>query len=96
MNMDIDKRAQLLCDIKEIVELLNEKQFNRKEAENIIVKHNLNNEKIAAINSPLNPGYVMFEHSTDDMMKNNLEMILRILKIEYAEELLKLGENKNY
>ncbi len=94
--MNIDKRAQLLCDIKEIEELLNEKQFNRKKVENIIVKHNLNNEKIAAINSPLNPGYVRFEHSTDDMMKNNLEMILRILKIEYAEELLKLGENKNY
>lgn len=44
--MNIDKRAQLLCDIKEIEELLNEKQFNRKKAENIIVKHNLNMKKL--------------------------------------------------
>lgn len=83
----------MLCDIKEIVELLNEKQFNRKEAENIIVKHNLNNEKITAINSPLNPNVERLEKLTDEAIKNNLRIIFEILYLEY-EELSKYSNNK--
>lgn len=93
MNNDRNiKLINKLNDIKEIEELLNNKRFDRDKAQSIIVKHSTSNEKIAVVNSPLNPGFVRFEHSTDEMMSNNLNMILQILKTEYAEELLKQGK----
>lgn len=83
------KILNLSKDINEIVELLKNPYFDRNKAQEIIKKHNLSNEKVAAFNSPLNPTYVRFEHSTDDMMKNNIVFILEILKAELAEELSK-------
>lgn len=83
-----DKDIKLLNlerDISEIVEVLTNKIFDRNKAENIINKHNLTNLKIAAINSPLNPGFVRFEYSTDEMIRNNLSLILEILEVEFAE-----------
>lgn len=83
------KILNLSKDINEIVELLNNPYFDRNKAQEIIKKHNLSNEKIAAVNSPLNPEYVRFEYSTDDMLKNNIAFILEILKAELVEELSK-------
>ena len=53
--MKISEKIKLMSDKNEIIELLNKPQFDRKKAENIIVKHNLSNEKVAELNSPLNP-----------------------------------------
>lgn len=53
--MKISEKIKLMSDKYEIIELLNKPQFDRKKAENIIVKHNLSNEKVAELNSPLNP-----------------------------------------
>ena len=78
-----------LNDIKEIEELLKNQRFDRDKAQSIIVKHSISNEKIAVVNSPLNPGFVRFECSTDEMMRNNLNIILKILTAEYIEELSK-------
>lgn len=83
------KILNLSKDINEILELLNNPYFDRNKAQDIIIKHNLNNEKVALVNSPLNPTYVRFEHSTDDMMKNNIVLILEILKADLSEELAK-------
>ncbi len=79
----------LLNDINEIMKVLNNQIFDREKAQDIIRKHNVSNRKILIVNSPLNPGFVRFEYSTDEMIKNNLNIILKILKAEYVEELSK-------
>lgn len=71
-----------MSDKYEIIELLNKPQFDRKKAENIIVKHNLSNEKVAELNSPLNTYSERLENLTDDETKSNLIMILSILDLE--------------
>lgn len=82
MNIKLVKKTKLINDINEIIELLNKPQFDRKKAENIIVKHNLSNEKVAELNSPLNPYTERLENLTDDEIKSNLIMILSILDLE--------------
>lgn len=80
--MKISEKIKLISDKYEIIELLKEPQFDRKKAENIIVKHNLSNEKVAELNSPLNPYTERLENLTDDEIKSNLIMILSILDLE--------------
>lgn len=80
--MKISKKIKLMSDKYEIIELLNKPQFDRKKAENIIVKHNLSNEKVAELNSPLNPYTERLENLTDDEIKSNLLIILSILDLE--------------
>lgn len=80
--MKISEKIKLMSDKNEIIELLNKPQFDRKKAENIIVKHNLSNEKVAELNSPLNPYTERLENLTDDEIKSNLIMILSILDLE--------------
>ncbi len=80
--MKISEKIKLMSDKYEIIELLNKPQFDRKKAENIIVKHNLSNEKVAELNSPLNPYTERLENLTDDEIKSNLIMILSILDSE--------------
>lgn len=80
--MKISKKIKLMSDKYEIIGLLNKPQFDRKKAENIIVKHNLSNEKVAELNSPLNPYTERLENLTDDEIKINLIMILSILDLE--------------
>ncbi len=88
------KKINLSKDIDEIKEVLyNWFSFDRQKAEEIIRKHNLSNSKVAAMNSPTNPGYVKFENSTDEMIKNNLSQILKILEAEYYEEIIKEKNN---
>lgn len=86
-----EKLIKLAKDIDEILEVLNNPIFDISKAQDIIKKHNLSNEKVAAYNSPLKPGYVLFENSTEEMLKNNLTVIHEILYIEYVEELKKTG-----
>lgn len=80
--MKISEKIKLMSDKYEIIELLNKPQFDRKKAENIIVKHNLSNEKVAEHNSPLNPYTERLENLTDDEIKSNLLIILSILDLE--------------
>lgn len=80
--MKISEKIKLMSDKYEIIELLNKPQFDRKKAENIIVKHNLSNKKVAELNSPLNPYTERLENLTDDEIKSNLIMILSILDLE--------------
>lgn len=80
--MKISEKIKLMSDKYEIIELLNKPQFDRKKAENIIVKHNLSNEKVAELNSPLNPYTERLENLTDDDIKSNLLIILSILDLE--------------
>lgn len=80
--MKISEKINLMSDKYEIIELLNKPQFDRKKAENIIVKHNLSNEKVAELNSPLNPYTERLENLTDDEIKSNLLIILSILDLE--------------
>ncbi len=80
--MKISEKIKLMSDKYEIIELLNKPQFDRKKAENIIVKHNLSNEKVAELNSPLNPYTERLENLTDDEIKSNLLIILSILDLE--------------
>lgn len=85
MNVKLVKKTKLINDINEIIEiieLLNKPQFDRKKAENIIVKHNLSNKKVAELNSPLNPYTERLENLTDDDIKSNLLIILSILDLE--------------
>lgn len=85
MNVRLVKKTELINDINEITELLKEPQFDRKKAENIIVKHNLSNEKVAELNSPLNPYTERLENLTDDMIIENLKIILSVLYLEYEK-----------
>ena len=85
MNVRLVKKTELINDINEIIELLKEPQFDRKKAENIIVKHNLSNEKVAELNSPLNPYTERLENLTDDMIIENLKIILSVLYLEYRK-----------
>lgn len=85
MNVRLVKKTELINDINEIIELLKEPQFDRKKAENIIVKHNLSNEKVAELNSPLNPYTEILENLTDDMIIENLKIILSVLYLEYEK-----------
>jgi hypothetical protein len=85
MNVRLVKKTELINDINEIIELLKEPQFDRKKAENIIVKHNLSNEKVAELNSPLNPYTERLENLTDDMIIENLKIILSVLYLEYEK-----------
>lgn len=85
MNVKLVKKTELINDINEIIELLKEPQFDRKKAENIIVKHNLSNEKVAELNSPLNPYTERLENLTDDMIIENLKIILSVLYLEYEK-----------
>lgn len=80
--MKISEKIKLMSDKYEIIELLNKPQFDRKKAENIIVKHNLSNKKVAELNSPLNPYTERLENLTDDEIKSNLLIILSILDLE--------------
>ena len=80
--MKISEKIKLMSDKYEIIELLNKPQFDRKKAENIIVKHNLSNKKVAELNSPLNPYTERLENLTDDEIKSNLIMIISILDLE--------------
>lgn len=80
--MKISEKIKLMSDKNEIIELLNKPQFDRKKAENIIVKHNLSNEKVAELNSPLNPYTERLENLTDDTIIENLKIILSILDLE--------------
>lgn len=82
MNVKLVKKTKLINDINEIIKLLNKPQFDRKKVENIIVKHNLSNEKVAELNSPLNPYTERLENLTDDEIKSNLLIILSILDLE--------------
>mgnify|MGYP006917395009 FL=1 len=82
VNVRLVKKTELTNDINEIIELLNKPQFDRKKAENIIVKHNLSNKKVAELNSPLNPYTERLENLTDDEIKSNLIMIISILDLE--------------
>ena len=85
MNVKLVKKTKLINDINEIIEiieLLNKPQFDRKKAENIIVKHNLSNKKVAELKSPLNPYTERLENLTDDDIKSNLLIILSILDLE--------------
>ena len=82
VNVRLVKKTELTNDINEIIELLNKPQFYRKKAENIIVKHNLSNKKVAELNSPLNPYTERLENLTDDEIKSNLIMIISILDLE--------------
>lgn len=85
MNVRLVKKTELINDINEIIELLKEPQFDRKKAENIIVKHNLSNEKVAELNSPLNPYTERLENLKDDMIIENLKIILSVLYLEYEK-----------
>lgn len=80
--MKISEKIKLMSDKNEIIELLNKPQFDRKKVENIIVKHNLSNKKVAEINSPLNPYTERLDNLTDDEIKSNLLIILSILDLE--------------
>lgn len=80
--MKISEKIKLMSDKYEIIELLNKPQFDRKKAENIIVKHNLSNEKVAELNSPLNPYTERLENLTDDTIIENLKIILSLLDLE--------------
>ena len=71
--MKISEKIKLMSDKYEIIELLNKPQFDRKKAENIIVKHNLSNEKVAELNSPLNPYTERLENLTDDTIIENIK-----------------------
>lgn len=78
--MNKDKALKIERDIQEIEEVLNPNTiFNRTKAENIIRKHNGEDEVVALYNSPINPDYVTFENATDEMVKNNLIFIRNIL-----------------
>ena len=82
MNVRLVKKTELTNDINEIIELLNKPQFDRNKANEIIIKHTLKNEKIAVLNSPLNPNTEKLENLTDDMIIENLKIILSVLYLE--------------
>jgi len=84
------KKLKLLMDIDEIKSVLyNSFPFDRQKAEDIIKKHNASNLKVAVMNSPFNSDYVRFEQATDEMLKNNLITIIKILESEYYDEMSK-------
>lgn len=71
------------ADVLEIQAVLKPYQqgvpLDRKKAEQIIRKHNCSDFHVAAMNSPLNPGFVTFEQATDQMLAQNLAIIQTIL-----------------
>ena len=75
MNVRLVKKTELTNDINEIIELLNKPQFDRNKANEIIIKHTLKNEKIAVLNSPLNPNTEKLENLTDDELQLYLRTI---------------------
>lgn len=75
--------AKTTADVLEIQIVLNPYQqgmpLDRKKAEQIIRKHNCSDVYVAAMNSPLSPGFVTFEQATDQMLAQNLKNIQTIL-----------------
>lgn len=79
MNEKELKCANIISDINEIDGVLSAIYFDRQKAEDIIRKHSTSDKTVAAINSPLSPGYITFDRATDDMVKNNLLIIRQVL-----------------
>ncbi len=85
--MDIRKILSILNDLKEIDNLLSiQKPFDRAKAEATIVKHTQTNKKVAILNTPLSPNYVLFSEASDESVKSNLLEIKKILEIDLINE----------
>ncbi len=85
----LDKVAQIAKtkgDVHEIDDVLNSQFFDRNKAESIIHKHNVTDEIIATINSPMNPDAKPFYMLTDDDIKVNLCIIRNYLVAKLAKE----------
>lgn len=85
--MNINEIAELKKDIEEIKEVLNEKPFNQNKAIDIIDKHKIKDEKVAIVNSPLNPNFVPYQYATEDMLKNNLQCLIEYLSCKLLSEI---------
>lgn len=79
MFMNVKEIAELEKDIQDIKDVLNEKPFNQYKAMQIIEKHKSKDEKVAVVNSPLNPNFVPYQYATDEMLKNNLNSLIEYL-----------------
>ncbi len=86
MNDKELKCANIKSDIDEIDEVLNAQAFDRKKGEDVIRKHNVTDETVAQINSPLVPGFMPFNQASDDMVRNNLVVIRQVLLAKLAKE----------
>ena len=76
--------AKLNKDIKEIDDLFNKPIFDRNKAEEIIRKHNINDEAIGIFNSPINPNSRPFYMLPDESIKANLTVTRDYLIIKLA------------
>lgn len=84
--MNINEIVELKRDIEEINDVLNEKPFNQYTAMGIIEKHKSKDEKVAVVNSPLCPNFVPYKYATDDMLKNNLNSLMKYLSLKLLNE----------
>ena len=77
---------QIRKDIKEIDDVFNAQFFDRSKAESIIRKHNVTDEVVGAVNSPLNPNVKPFYMLDDNAIKANLYFIRNYLVLKLAKE----------
>lgn len=84
-----DKKIEIekiVKDIKEIDDILNAQFFDRSKAEKVIHKHNVTDEVIGTVNSPLNPNVRPFYMLDDTAIKMNLQLIKEYLVVKLAKE----------
>lgn len=88
MENKLEKITKIKNDIREIDDVLNAQFFDRSKAESIIHKHNITDEVVGAVNSPLNPNVKPFYMLDDNTIIANLCAIRDYLVVKLAKEQL--------
>lgn len=100
MNNNILENIEIINDIKELTDFINNNYpmglVNRNEGIRLIQKHKIHDPVIAAVNSPVNPNFVLYENATNQAIYNKvIEIRDYLLTKKSNDEISQGGDNQN-